>query len=235
MPTAVFYRADTPRPAAGSRPPVRPRGRGSLCGRHRRPADAFDEEHPGLQPAGPEHRHRRRPRRALPRCGHRLPAPPQAPGRGRSRPRRGPRRAGPAGVFCRRRTRTRRPGPGGPATAAHHVGFPKCSSSTSRSPPRWTTKAAFTREQRVLVADIGGGTSDFSLVRVGPARAAAPSAATTSWPTTACTRPAPTSTAMWNWRPSCRCWVTAPCGPAKAGEARARCPAACTSTWPPGT
>ena len=27
-----------------------------------------------------------------------------------------------------------------------------------------------TREQRVLVADIGGGTSDFSLVRVGPAR-----------------------------------------------------------------
>ncbi|HEX7638221.1 MAG TPA: Hsp70 family protein, partial [Burkholderiaceae bacterium] len=28
------------------------------------------------------------------------------------------------------------------------------------------------REQRVLVADIGGGTSDFSLVRVGPARRA---------------------------------------------------------------
>ena len=31
---------------------------------------------------------------------------------------------------------------------------------------------AVTREERVLVADIGGGTSDFSLVRVGPARKA---------------------------------------------------------------
>ena len=48
--------------------------------------------------------------------------------------------------------------------------FARSSSSTSRSPPRSTTSKASTREEKVLVADIGGGTSDFSLVRVGPER-----------------------------------------------------------------
>jgi hypothetical chaperone protein len=45
----------------------------------------------------------------------------------------------------------------------------RCCSSSSPSPPRWTTSAG-RRRAAVLVADIGGGTSDFSLVRVGPAR-----------------------------------------------------------------
>ena len=59
----------------------------------------------------------------------------------------------------------------------------------------------------MLVADIGGGTSDFSIVRVGPGRGAAGSSARpTSSPTTASTSPAPTSTAASSWPRSCRCF-----------------------------
>jgi hypothetical chaperone protein len=61
------------------------------------------------------------------------------------------------------------------------------------------------------------------LVRVGPQRRGRSTGATTSWPTTACTSPAPTSTAMSSWRPSCRCWATGRCARPRRG--RARCPA----------
>ena len=72
----------------------------------------------------------------------------------------------------------------------------------------------------VLVADIGGGTSDFSLVRVGPAAAPARSTArTTSWPTTACTSPAPTSTATSSWPASCRSCGYGAFGPPRADRA----------------
>jgi hypothetical chaperone protein len=50
------------------------------------------------------------------------------------------------------------------------------------------------RESMVLIVDIGGGTSDFTVVRLGPERAARATAATTSWPPAACTSAAPTST-----------------------------------------
>ncbi len=63
-------------------------------------------------------------------------------------------------------TRARRP----PWRARHMPWvLPRSTSSTNRSPPRSTMRAG-PIESIVLVADIGGGTSDFSLVRVGPAR-----------------------------------------------------------------
>ena len=85
--------------------------------------------------------------------------------------------------------------------------FARSSSSTSRSPPRSTTSRRCAREEKVLVADIGGGTSDFSVVRVGPGRERAGSSArTTSSPTTASTSPAPISTGGSSWRACCRCF-----------------------------
>jgi hypothetical protein len=105
---------------------------------------------------------------------------------------------------------------------ARAVGFARCSSSSSPSPPRWTTRARIDREQLVLVADIGGGTSDFSLVRVGPQRRGRADRRTTSWPTTACTSPAPTSTAMSSWPHPASCGYRAPPGRPAPG---ARCPA----------
>ena len=45
-------------------------------------------------------------------------------------------------------------------------------SSTSRSRPPSTTSGASTRESLVLIVDIGGGTSDFTVVRLGPERMA---------------------------------------------------------------
>ena len=41
-------------------------------------------------------------------------------------------------------------------------------SSSSRSPRRWTMSARYSTEEVALIADIGGGTSDFSIVRLGP-------------------------------------------------------------------
>ena len=65
-------------------------------------------------------------------------------------------------------------------------------------------EARLTKEGLVLVADIGGGTSDFSLVRVGPERAQALSTQkTTCSRITACTWPERTSTGAWNSRRSC--------------------------------
>ncbi len=46
-----------------------------------------------------------------------------------------------------------------------------------------------------MVADIGGGTSDFSLVRLSPERAKSSTARLTSWPTAASISAGPTSTA----------------------------------------
>jgi hypothetical chaperone protein len=51
------------------------------------------------------------------------------------------------------------------------------------------------REAVVLVVDVGGGTSDFTVVRLGPQRWPGRIAAPTSWPPPACTSAAPTSTA----------------------------------------
>ena len=99
-----------PAAAVGARSLVWARGGGGLHRRCGWPPDAVDEKHPGLQPAGPKHRHRRRPRRQVPRRGGGLPAPFESPCRGRSRPRHQASRCGPTGVFCRRRTRARRPG-----------------------------------------------------------------------------------------------------------------------------
>ncbi len=56
------------------------------------------------------------------------------------------------------------------ADAARAVGFVDVRFQYEPIAAAFTHEAAATQEQLVLVADIGGGTSDFSLVRVGPRR-----------------------------------------------------------------
>jgi len=55
-------------------------------------------------------------------------------------------------------------------TAARQVGFTDVRFQYEPIAAALDYESTTTREQRVLVADIGGGTSDFSLVRVGPQR-----------------------------------------------------------------
>ncbi|MDP2005793.1 MAG: Hsp70 family protein [Rubrivivax sp.] len=55
-------------------------------------------------------------------------------------------------------------------TAARQVGFTEVQFQYEPIAAALDHESQVTREQLVLVADIGGGTSDFSLVRVGPAR-----------------------------------------------------------------
>ena len=54
--------------------------------------------------------------------------------------------------------------------AAHQVGFREVQFQYEPIAAALDYESRVTREQRVLVADIGGGTSDFSIVRVGPER-----------------------------------------------------------------
>ena len=56
------------------------------------------------------------------------------------------------------------------ARAASQVGFEEVAFQYEPIAAALDHESRIEREQRVLVADIGGGTSDFSLVRVGPAR-----------------------------------------------------------------
>lgn len=58
------------------------------------------------------------------------------------------------------------------AQAARDVGFAEVQFQYEPIAAAFAHEAAATAEHLVLVADIGGGTSDFSLVRVGPARRA---------------------------------------------------------------
>jgi hypothetical chaperone protein len=60
------------------------------------------------------------------------------------------------------------------AAAARAVGFAEVAFQYEPIAAAFAHEAGLAGEERVLVADIGGGTSDFSLVRVGPARAARP-------------------------------------------------------------
>jgi hypothetical protein len=67
-------------------------------------------------------------------------------------------------------------------------------SSWSRSPRRWTTSNASPEESLVLIVDIGGGTSDFTVVRLGPDRMKLRDRAKTSSPPPASTSAARTTT-----------------------------------------
>ena len=80
------------------------------------------------------------------------------------------------------------------------------------------------------MADIGGGTSDFSVVRVSPERAGRATAARDILGSPACISAAPISTEV-SWRPSCRCSASA----AGCAARDWRCPPAISSTWRPGT
>jgi hypothetical protein len=228
MPTAVFYRADDPERR------LRPRRHGRLRGRHDgrlmrsmksmlgSPLEQSTDIGGGRAVKLPR-RHRR-----LPAHLKRWPKPSRPPADrvvlGRpvffvdddpARDAQRPGRAGSRGAQrgLRRgavpvRADRRRAGPRKPRVDASSA----CWWPTSAAAPRTFRSCAWARRG-----------------------AAVPTAATTSWPTTACTSPAPTSTATWSWRPSCRCWATARCARPRPARHRARCPAACTSTWPPGT
>ena len=182
---------------------VRPRRDRRLRRRHRRPPDALDEEHP-RQHAG---RADAPTSAAAAACAiidivatylrHLRSCAEAAAGAPIDRA-----VLGRPVYLRRRRPRARRPGRSGAAQRGRDApAFARSCSSTSRSPPPSTTSRRVTREEKVLVADIGGGTSDFSIVRVGPERSGEASIArTTSSPTTASTSPAPTSTAASSWR-----------------------------------
>ena len=207
MPTAVFYRADGTDPLAE---PERLYGRAAVAayvegidGRLMRSMKSIL----GSTLVEQSDRRRRRPCGVkLHRRDRRLPAAPasalaEAEARCVAS---GSRGDGPAGVLRRRRTRARRrrrrPSLEGAArsvpSACEDVAFQYEPIAAALGPRAHRSSA----NSCVLVADIGGGTSDFSLVRVGPATAAgAPTGATTSWPTTACTSPAPISTATSSW------------------------------------
>lgn len=60
------------------------------------------------------------------------------------------------------------------AEAARRVGFESVAFEFEPIAAAFDFEQACTREERVLVADIGGGTSDFCIVRVGPGRQARP-------------------------------------------------------------
>ena len=89
-------------------------------------------------------------------------------------------------------------------------------------------------EQVVLVADIGGGTSDFLVVRVGPGAPPRSIARPTSSPTTASTSPAPTSIGASSSRASCLSSAMARSVRLRRAHRRARCRARSTSTSRPG-
>ena len=238
MPTAVFYPGEGARAASAAAVRVRPRRDRRLRRRHRRPADALDEEHP-RQLAGradaPTSAAAAASRYIDVVAGYLRHLKQLRRGRGRRADRRARCSAG--------RSTSSTTTPGATPRRRRALEAPRAqrrlsrgrASSTSRSPPRSTTSRRSTREQIVLVADIGGGTSDFSLVRVGPrARGRARPQAPTSSPTTASTSPAPTSTGASSSRASCRCSATARYGPARAGAPAREVPSAVyfdLATW----
>ena len=74
------------------------------------------------------------------------------------------------GAFCRSRGGTRSEGAASLNTAANAAGFKEVAFQYEPIAAALDNKSRITDEQIVLVADIGGGgTSDFSLLRVGPA------------------------------------------------------------------
>ena len=187
----------------GAAAAVRPRRDRGLRRRHRRPPDALDEEHPRLRPG----------RAAAPtsaaavRCatstsiGGYLRAP-EGQGRGTAPAARSHARC--SAGRCSSSTTSPSATPQAQSAlerAAREVGFVDVQFQYEPIAAAFDHEQRVDREQTVLVADIGGGTSDFSrrARRARAAHAARPHAAT-SWPTTACTWPAPTSTAASSWR-----------------------------------
>jgi len=92
-----------------------------------------------------------------------------------------------------------------------------------------------TSEQKVLVADIGGGTSDFSVVRIGPGRAARADRKADILANHGVHIAGTDFDRRIELAAICRCSATARSGPRSTARRRARCRAPCTSTWRPGT
>ncbi len=79
------------------------------------------------------------------------------------------------------------------AEVARSVGFKDVAFQFEPIAAAFDYESQIDTEELVLIADIGGGTSDFSLVRLSPERARRPSGATISSPPAACISAAPTS------------------------------------------
>ncbi len=172
MPTAVFYPGESEARSRRARAvPVRPRRDRGLCRRHRRPADALDEEHPRQLVAAADDRRRRRPRRALRRHRRDIPAPSALarPGRPSGQRSSAPCSAGRSTSSTTTRARDAE-AEAALRSAAASAGFREIVLQYEPIAAAFDHEQSVAREETVLVADIGGGTSDFSLVRVGPDR-----------------------------------------------------------------
>ena len=163
MPTARLLQRRGPPHA------LRPRGHRAVPRRRRRPADALAQEPAGQrlmqeQTAVDDGLRELR--------GHHRALPARA---GRPRRQRSWASAPACGASAGRCTSstttpgaTGRPQDSAAPRRARRPASARSRSSSSRSPPPSTTSSASTRESLVLVVDIGGGTSDFTVVRLGP-------------------------------------------------------------------
>jgi hypothetical chaperone protein len=77
---------------------------------------------------------------------------------------------------------------------ARKIGFKDVSFQYEPIAAAFDYESTIEKEELVLIVDIGGGTSDFSLVRLSPERRTTTTATTTSSPPAACTSAVPTST-----------------------------------------
>jgi hypothetical chaperone protein len=77
---------------------------------------------------------------------------------------------------------------------ARKLGFKDVSFQYEPIAAAFDYESTIEKEELVLIVDIGGGTSDFSLVRLSPERRTTTTATTTSSPPAACTSAVPTST-----------------------------------------
>jgi hypothetical protein len=112
---------------------------------------------------------------------------------------------------------------------------PRSASSSSRSPPRSTTSWASPTSSWCWWPTSAAAPRTSRWCGWGRSGARAWTAPTTSWPTTASTSPAPTSTARSNSPPSCRPAATAAWARCFPASRRARCRAGSISTSRPGT
>ena len=78
--------------------------------------------------------------------------------------------------------RKRTGGPSGNSNAARAAGFTDIAFQFEPIAAALDYERSVTREEIALIADIGGGTSDFSVVRVSPERAPSADRRAISWP-----------------------------------------------------
>ena len=126
-----------------------------------------------------------------------------------------------------RAPRTRRSRSRGSRAALRNAGFRDVEFEYEPVGAAWHYERGLERDELILIADFGGGTSDFSLLRVGPASARPATARAHFSATTACRSRATRSTGSWCAISSRRCSGAAP--------SSARSSAACSRSRPGST